>query len=91
MGEQPRKPCSFRRVVFGGHRVADRGVVPLMAAKATSMPEGRPRPEDDPSEEARNRTPAAFNVFARDLPLGAWITASEKMTCSPEVGNYLSR
>ena len=27
-----------------------------MAAKATSMPEGRPRPEDDPSEEARDRT-----------------------------------
>ena len=28
----------------------------MMAAKATSMPEGRPRPEDDPSEEARDRT-----------------------------------
>jgi hypothetical protein len=25
-------------------------------------------------------------VLARDLPLGAWITASEKMTCSPEWG-----
>ena len=36
--------------------MADRGVVPLLAAKATSMPEGRPRPEDDPSEEARDRT-----------------------------------
>jgi hypothetical protein len=37
-------------------RVADRGVIPTMAAKATSMPEERPRPEDDPSEEARDRT-----------------------------------
>jgi RNA-directed DNA polymerase len=27
-----------------------------MAAKATSLPEERPRPEDDPSEEARDRT-----------------------------------
>jgi RNA-directed DNA polymerase len=36
--------------------VADRGVVPLMGAKVTSQPEGRPRPEDDPSEAARDRT-----------------------------------
>jgi len=28
----------------------------MMAAKETSLPEGRPRPEDDPSEEARDRT-----------------------------------
>lgn len=27
-----------------------------MAAKATSLPKERPRPEDDPSEEARDRT-----------------------------------
>ncbi len=36
--------------------MADRGVVPLMGAKATSQPEGRPRPEDDPNERARDRT-----------------------------------
>src|SRR5271154_5640647 len=28
----------------------------------------------------------ATYVLARDLPLGAWITASEKMTCSPDWG-----
>lgn len=28
----------------------------MMGAKATSQPEGRPRPEDDPNEEARDRT-----------------------------------
>ena len=28
----------------------------MMGAKETSLPEGRPRPEDDPSEEARDRT-----------------------------------
>jgi RNA-directed DNA polymerase len=37
-------------------RVADRGVVPLMAAKATSRPEGRPRLEGISGEEARDRT-----------------------------------
>jgi len=37
-------------------RVADRGVVLTMAAKATSLPEERPRLEEDPSEEARDRT-----------------------------------
>jgi hypothetical protein len=39
-----------------GVRVADRDVVPLMGAKATSQPEGRSRPEGDPNEEARDRT-----------------------------------
>lgn len=28
----------------------------MMAAKETSLPEGRPRPEGDPSELARDRT-----------------------------------
>ena len=37
-------------------RVADRGVVLMMGAKATSQPEGRPRPEVGPGEEARGRT-----------------------------------
>jgi hypothetical protein len=39
-----------------GSRVADRGVVPMMGAKETSPPEERPRPEDDPNEQARDRT-----------------------------------
>lgn len=37
-------------------RVADRGVVLKMAAKETSLPEGRPRSEYDPDERARDRT-----------------------------------
>ena len=62
---EPRKACFCRRGALlarddrshkRGSRVADRGVVPTMAAKATSLPEERPRPEDDPSEEARDRT-----------------------------------
>src|SRR5258708_25413090 len=37
-------------------RVADRGVVPLMAAKATSRPEGRPRLMGNPGEQVQDRT-----------------------------------
>src|SRR5260370_611318 len=40
----------------GGRRVGDRGVVQRMGAKETSPAEERHRPEDDPSEEARDRT-----------------------------------
>lgn len=37
-------------------RVADRGVVPLMAAKATSRPEGRPRLMGNFDEKVQDRT-----------------------------------
>src|ERR1700745_100669 len=37
-------------------RVADRGVVPSMAAKETSRPEGRPRLVGTSGEEAEDRT-----------------------------------
>lgn len=36
--------------------MADRGVVPLMAAKATSRPEGRPRPVGSSGETRQDRT-----------------------------------
>lgn len=39
-----------------GGRVADRGVVPVMAAKATSRAEGRPRAPRTPDETARDWT-----------------------------------
>lgn len=40
----------------GDVRVADRGVVPLMVAKETSQPEGRPRRVGNPSESRSVRT-----------------------------------
>jgi len=46
-------------------RVADRGVVPLMAAKETSRPEGRPRLVGISSEEAEDRTPSRSILPAR--------------------------
>ena len=45
-------------------RVADRGVVPVMGAKATSQPEGRPRPEVGPGEAARGRTQGRGSLSA---------------------------
>src|SRR5579864_8992768 len=51
------------RAMNEGSGVADRGVVPLMAAKVTSTPEGRSRPEDDP-REARDRTQSRASLPA---------------------------
>ena len=43
----------------------------MMEAKETSLPEGRPRPEDDPSEEARGagHLPHKLTVYASDAPV----------------------
>ena len=46
-------------------RVADWGVVLLMAAKETSRPEGRPRLVGTSGEEARDRTQGRTNLSAK--------------------------
>jgi len=45
--------------------VADRGVVPMMEAKATSQPEGRPRPERTLGGSARDRTQGRVSLPAK--------------------------
>jgi hypothetical protein len=45
-------------------KVADRGVVLSMAAKATSRPEGRPRLMGNSGEQARDRTQSRITLSA---------------------------
>ena len=49
-------PSEKQRPFLRYDRVADRGVVPSMAAKATSRPEGRPRLMGNSGEQAWDRT-----------------------------------
>ena len=59
------RPRDDRRRPSGRGGVADRGVVPQMAAKATSRSEGRPRPSDIPGEARQDRTQGRSRLTSR--------------------------